>query len=370
LLVLLAVFLLARTLPKVPAQADQLIDWVGGLLSFAGFGLVLLGISLGGEFGWWEPRREFSIGGVILPPFAVSIVPTLIAVGVIAIGLFVFRQRRQANRRRVSLVRVGLLRKPLFVLATLVATLQTLVSTGVQFNLYQFLPVTVGLNPFRTALAVMPYPAAVAIVTVAAKSLRFGRLLAPKQIVFAGLALVGVGILMIYARIHLGVRAIDLLPGLIVMGSGSGLFLSTIGDLAYSATTPDEKPEGSAIFNPMQNLGSSLGRAILGTFLVLAASRDVVDGVADHLGKTVPSSERSRLIFTLQEMVQTLPRGDVIAKILGQLPAWMQPILYSIEREAAASGIRASLLVALGAIALCFLLAQTLPKFASQTSES
>jgi MFS family permease len=368
LLVLIFVFAFARALPKLGVRTEQPIDWAGGLLSFFGFGSILLGVSLAGEFGWWEPRREFAVAGVVLPPFAISIVPTLIAAGAIALGLFIFWQRLQANHRRASLLRVGLLRKPAFVRGTLTAMLHTLVATGVQFNLYQFLPVAVALNPFRTALTVIPYPATVTLVAVGSKFLRLGERIAPKSIVTAGLALFGAGIAMIYSRLHVGVSSLDLLPGLVVMGAGSGLFLSSIGDLAYAAASQEEKPEGSAIYNPVLNLGNSLGRAIMGTLLVFATSRGIVDGISQHLGQTLPARERTDLIFQLQEMIQTLPRADVVAAVLGRLPPPIQPVVYSIELQAATYGLRASLLLALVLTALCLLLARTLVPFPSRTA--
>jgi MFS family permease len=366
LVVLLVVFVFGFALPKLRIRSEQPIDWVGGLLSFLGFGAILLGVSLGGEFGWWTPRREFAIGNVVLPPFAVSIVPTLIAAGAIAFGLFVFWQRLQANRGRASLMRVGLLKKPVFVLGTLTAMLHTVVATGVQFNLYQFLPVVVALNPFQTALAVIPYPVSVTVVTFLSKYLRLNDRIAPKNLVYVGLVLVGAGIVIVYGRVYVGIAPLQLLPGLIVMGVGSGLFLASIERLVFATASPDEKPESSAIYNPVQNLGNSLGRAILGTLLVFAASRAVVDGIVEHFGKTIPASERSDLIFQLQEMIQTMPRPDVVAEILARLPPSLQPVLYSIEREAATSGLRTALLVALILMALCFLLARTLPMIPSQ----
>jgi MFS family permease len=364
LVVLLVVLALGRSLPHLRARIEEPIDWVGGLLSFLGFGSILLGVSLGGELGWWTPRRELSIGGVILAPFAISIVPTLIASGAIVLGFFLFWGRRQARAHRAVLVRAGLLRREVFVRGTLTAMLHTLIVTGVQFNLYQFLPVSLSLNPFRTALIVTPYLVTVAVVNFGSRYMKIGDRFALKYVVVAGLGLLGAGIAMIYSRLPLSMAAVDLVPGLIVMGVGSGLFSSSIGDVAYAAAPEEEKAEGFAVYNAVQSLGSSLGRAILGTLLVLAASRAVVDGIIRHLGQAIPSGERTRLIFQLQEMIQTMPTAEVEAAVIGKLPAGIQPMVYSIERTAATSGIKTALILALILTALCFLLAGTLPKTA------
>ncbi|UBF30302.1 hypothetical protein K9N68_34370 (plasmid) [Kovacikia minuta CCNUW1] len=281
----------------------------------------MAGISLAGEFGWWEPKQVFSIAGVVIPPFAISIVPTLVAVGVIILGFFGLWQRRQANRSEASLLQVGLLRERSFVLGILTAMLHTLIVTGVQFNLFQFVPVALTLNPFQTALTIIPYNLTMAIVLVAViKYLILGNRVAPRTIVCSGIGLVAVGIGVLYSRIHLQVTSLDLMPGLIIMGIGSGLFLSYASALAFSAASIEDKPQCPGIYNPIQNLGNSLGRGILGTALVFFASQSIVDDILQELGKVLPPVQRSEAIAKLQEMLQTFSREDLKNLFAEKLP--------------------------------------------------
>ncbi|GAB4369762.1 MAG: DHA2 family efflux MFS transporter permease subunit [Elainellaceae cyanobacterium] len=368
-IVLLLIWLLRRSLPQLVVRREQPIDWIGGLLSFLGLSSILVGISLAAEFGWWQPKRLFTVAGVVLPPFAISIVPTLIAVGAILLGFFIFWQRRQADRYKASLLRAGLLRKRGFVLGMLTAMLHTLITTGVQFNLFQFIPVALSLNPFQTALTVIPYNVTmIVVVIVCLKYLALGDRFPPKYIVYSGIALLAVGIGVLHYSLHLQVVSLELMPGLIIMGVGSGLFLSYISRLTYSAASKSEKPEGSGIYNPVQNLGNSLGRAILGTTLISFASRGIVDGILENLGKTLPLGQRSRLIAELQEMIQTLSRQEVGAAIASQLPPSVASFIRPISLEAAMSGMQASLLIALLLTGVCFLLTMTLPKYPSRLS--
>ncbi len=152
------------------------------------------------------------------------------------------------------------------------------------------------------------------------------------------------------------------------MGVGSGLFLAYISRLTYAATLPEEKPEGSGIYNPIQNLGNSLGRGILGTTLVYFASRDIVDGVLQQLGKSIEPAQRSQLIAELQGVIQTLSKAEVRSAIAAQVSPSIRPLLQSIGLEAATSAMRSSLLVALIVTGVCFLLATTLPKRPSRLS--
>lgn len=367
LIILIVVGLFRRSLPRLVTRYQQPIDWVGGLLSFWGLGFILMGISLAAEFGWWQPKRLFMIAGVVIPPFALSIVPTLIAVGVILLGFFIFWQRRQADRRMASLLRAGLLRKRGFVLGLLTAMLHTLIVTGLQFNLFQFVPVALSLNPFQTALTIIPYNLTmIVVVVVILKYLELGDRIPPKYIVHSGIVLVAIGIGLLYRSLQLQITSLDLMPGLIVMGIGSGLFLSYISKLTYSAATADEKPEGSGIYNPVQNLGSSLGRAILGTALISFASRNIVDSILETLGRTLPPVQRSQIIAQLQEMIQTLSRQELGATLASQLPPSVAPLIRPIGLKAAMVGMQTSLLIALLFTGICFALAATLPKYPAQ----
>lgn len=378
LIALLAIWLRRRSLPNISNYCEQPIDWVGGLLSFLGLGLILSGVSLSMEFGWWEPKRTLSISGVVLPPFPLSIVPTLIAVGLIVLGFFGFWQRRQAQKGGASILRAGLLRKPEFVLGMLAAMLHTLVTAGVQFNLFQYVPLALSLDPYRTALTIMPFNIMKLLVVVGSlKLLRLGsdrhgdtifKRLPSKFIVFGGLAMLTIGIFLLYSSLTLSVTPIDLLPGLVFMGIGSGLFTPHISRLTYAAAE-NNRVEGTGIYNPVQNLGSSLGKAILGTSLIFYASRDIVDGVLQQMGQTVDSSSRVRLIATLQEMIQTLSQREVTAAVVNQVPPSVVPFLRRISQEATNSGMQMSLLVALLFTGVCFLLSASLPNYPSHNTK-
>jgi hypothetical protein len=150
---------------------------------------------------------------------------------------------------------------------------------------------------------------------------------------------------------------------LIVMGVGSGLFLSYVSALTFSAASMEDKPQCPGIYNPVQNLGSSLGRGILGTTLVFFTSQGIVDGVLQELGKTLPFAQRTRIIAELQEMLQTFSKEELRTVFANQLPPSIYPLVRSISLDAATSGIKSSLLIALIFAGICFLLATALPKY-------
>jgi MFS family permease len=73
-------------------------DFIGAFLTFAGLGLVILGATLAGEFGWWQARRPFYVGDGVFAPFGLSAAPVFILTGVVILGLFGLWSRRQSSQ--------------------------------------------------------------------------------------------------------------------------------------------------------------------------------------------------------------------------------------------------------------------------------
>lgn len=355
---------LVQTVPPAPPRSELSLDWFGGLLSFLGFGLTLMGISLAGEYGWWYPKQTPQLFDKILTPFGVSIVPVLVSVGVICLGLFVFWQRQQARQGKPSLMRMGVLTRRIFLVGLSIGTLHTLISTGVMFNLYQFIPAVVGLNPFQTALAVLPYTIVQLVILVLLVKRR--PQVSPLYVLQVGLGIKSLGILLLFRAISPTMHAGSLLVPLIVMGLGGGLFAGYITSLTFAAAQANEKAEARGVYRPFQNLGQSLGRAILGTLLITLASVKIVNGVIVHLDQTVSAETRRNAIIYLQRAIQTFTK-DEMQTLWAKLPAQVQPQLDNILNQSAVAAMQTTLVVifilSLVCLGLSFFLPRRVSKF-------
>ena len=327
---------------------------------FLGLGLTLLGISLSGELGWWEPKRNLNFLGISLAPFGISLVPILIAAGLVCFGIFLFWERQQARVGKVSLVSAGLLHRRDFVASLIVAMLHSAFITGLSFNLFQFLPPVLDLNSFQTALTVLPYNLAMVIVLIA--MVRFINIqLPPRRIVQMGLMLEIMGLIGLVNAVQPGMTRFSILPALIVIGIGAGFFSSQIGAIAYSTTSRHEKPEATGIFNPFQRVGQALGRGILGSVLIGLASVKIVDGVIAELDNTVDAATRRAAIAYLQRAIQTFTNDEMRA-LFAQLPDAVQPSLNDIIDTASIGAMRTTLSIILATSILCILLTARLPR--------
>ncbi|PSB56006.1 MFS transporter, partial [filamentous cyanobacterium CCP1] len=115
LLLIPAIWLLVRqTSVPIPTQTLP-IDWVGGLLSVAGFGSTLAGLSLAADLGWWQPKGNPQPLDFVLAPFGISVVPILIAFGFICLGLLIFWEQQRSHRGMVSLLRLGVFSRKVYI---------------------------------------------------------------------------------------------------------------------------------------------------------------------------------------------------------------------------------------------------------------
>lgn len=353
------IWLLVRPIEMSTPSATLPIDWLGGVLSVAGFGLSMVGLSLTSELGWWQPKGDPQSLNFLLAPFGISIAPVLMATGLVFLGLLVFWERERSRHGQPSLLRLGVFSRRIYTLGLIIGTLHTMTTVGVQFNLFQFIPAVVGLNSIQTAIAVMPFT--IAQLAVLLLLVRRRPQFPPRYLLQSGLVVKAIGVAMLVAAIRPPVTALEMLPSLVVMGAGTGLFSTYITSLTFADTHRDQKAEARGVYRPFQNLGASLGRGILGTLLVGLASVKIVDGIVAELGKSIDAAVRRNAIRSLQVAIQTLRRSDRQA-LFDQLPDSIQPALGGILQTASVEAMQSTLLVVLALCLLCLGLSFLLPK--------
>jgi EmrB/QacA subfamily drug resistance transporter len=142
---------------------------------------------------------------------------------------------------------------------------------GVFLFLTYYLQQTRGFSPIATGLAFLPMSATImssAILGQTKLQARFG----PRTLVVAGMTLGSLG--MLYLT-QLGVDssyAGDVLPSLVVVGVGLGLVISTSISNATLGIEPHDAGVASATINASQQIGASLGTALLSTIATSAVT--------------------------------------------------------------------------------------------------
>ncbi|MCQ4082005.1 MFS transporter [Streptomyces sp. RB6PN25] len=138
------------------------------------------------------------------------------------------------------------------------------------------------LGPVAAGTALVPMASAYFAASLLAPRLvtRYGR-----RVVTTGLSLQGIGVLVVVATVlqggwpHLG--AFDFLPGMLVLGFGQGLAMTTLFRIVLSEVPAERAGVGSGVMVTTQQSSLALGVATLGTlFLSLAGSIGMRDALA------------------------------------------------------------------------------------------
>jgi MFS family permease len=282
------------------------IDIASVILSAGGLILVVFGMLQSSKWGWVEPRAIPQIAGHNIDPFGISIVAYLILVGIIVLRAFYLRQQRleAADRNpllKVSLLKIASLRSGLGVLLA-----QYLVIGAVFFVMPVYLQMTLGLDALATGIRI--FPLSVAIILASAAGTRMSNTRSPKRIIRTGQYLLVFGVLVLLGSINIDLKGFYFGSGMFILGFGLGLLVSQIGNINMSSVTERDTSEVGGLQGVFQNLGSSMGTAIIGSILVGALTASFVANVNSS---SLPGNVKSYVQTNSQQGVSIVPLSEV-----------------------------------------------------------
>jgi Major Facilitator Superfamily len=142
---------------------------------------------------------------------------------------------------------------------------------GVFLLLTYYLQRLLGYSPIKTGLAFLPMVAANVVTSTTTSAVLLGRL-GPRPLIVVGMAL-GAGGMALLTRLGLhSTYASDILPALLLIGIGLGFVVATAINTATAGIRPADSGIGSALVNTSQQIGGSVGTALLNTLATTAAA--------------------------------------------------------------------------------------------------
>jgi EmrB/QacA subfamily drug resistance transporter len=237
----------------VPAQrlsSRPGTDLPGAATAAGGLFLIVFGFDRAQTNGWTAPQTIGSLVG-----------------GVALLGLFVLIEKRS----RHPLLPLRLLEdRPRA--GSYLAVLFTGIGTfGVFLFVTYYLQQDLGFSPLMSGLAFLPMIGSVVVTSVGVNSLLLTKL-GPRPLIVAGMLLAALGLVLL-TRLEVGsTYAADVLPSLIVIGAGLGLVFPTASNTATARVDPAESGVASSLVSVGQQVGGSLGTALLNTVAVSATT--------------------------------------------------------------------------------------------------
>jgi predicted MFS family arabinose efflux permease len=345
-----AILLLRRRLgSSPPAERRPQLDLVGVVLSALGLGLAVYGILKSSEWGWVEPRGALTVGGTEITPFGFSIVPFLILAGLGLLAAFAIWEERRERDGRDTLLDRSLLRiEPLRAgLTTL--TMQQLILLGTFFVLPVYLQVVLGLDAFETGKRLFPMSVTLFAAAMAGPRLAAG--IAPRRVAQTGLLALVLASLFLLGTIDVKLNETGFAVALAVFGIGAGLLLSQLGNVIMSSVDPAKTNEAGGLQGTAQNLGASLGTALIGSVLIAALTSGLISRVEQN--PDIPPPVRAEVARLAEKGIPVVPVDDVEQAAIDQeVPPDQAKALADDYGDAQLDGLKR----AIGAIAVIALL--------------
>jgi EmrB/QacA subfamily drug resistance transporter len=244
-----------RLLHHVPALARPRLDIPGTLTASTGLFALVFGLARGESDGWGDPVTVgFLLGSALL------------------LLTFVGLQRRVAHPllplrvvadrdRGASFLAIGTASAGIF---------------GIFLFLTFYLQQTKGMTPLETGLAFLPLSFSIAP-TVAIVSTRVLPRTGPRPLVPAGMVIAALGMVLL-TRIGVDTAyASHVLPSLVLIGVGFGLVVAPSFATATLGVPARDSGVASAMVNTSQQVGGSIGTALLSTLAVSATTDFLTD---------------------------------------------------------------------------------------------
>jgi Na+/melibiose symporter-like transporter len=157
---------------------------------------------------------------------------------------------------------------------------QQLVLMGTFFVLPVYLQVVLGLDAFDTGKRL--FPMSISMLLAALGGPRLAARLAPKRVAQLGLLAIALAALLLLGTIDVELNRWGFTLALTVFGVGAGLLISQLGNVIMSSVEPSQTNEAGGLQGTAQNLGASLGTALIGAVLLTGLATGFTSRITDN----------------------------------------------------------------------------------------
>jgi EmrB/QacA subfamily drug resistance transporter len=244
-----------RLLERHPRDPGVHIDWPGTALVVAGLVAVVYGLSEAATHGWGAPTTD-----VLLPA------------GVILLAAFVLVERRVPHPLLPLRIVLNRFRGG----AYLAIGLSAIGMFAIFLFLTYYLQLILRYSPVITGVAFLPMIAALMVSSTTSSGILMPRL-GPRPLVPVGMLVAAGGLVLLATQLGLHTSyASQILLALLLMGLGLGVVFGCAMNTATYGAAPADAGVASAMVNTNQQIGGSIGTALLNTIAASALASYVL----------------------------------------------------------------------------------------------
>src|SRR4051812_8033167 len=302
--VVIFLLLLRGRIPRTAAaERRPRLDFVGVALSSSGLGLIVFAILRSSVWGFVQPRTPPTINGTEITPLGFSPVPFLVLGGLALLGAFFVWEERRARLGRDQLLDPTLLRSARLRAGLSSLLGQQLVLMGTFFIIPVYLQVVLGFDAFETGKRLLPLSGAMLVFALLGPRIAARR--SPRTVAQLGLAAASSGAIVMLATLDVTLKDTGFKVALALLGAGAGLLASQLGNVIMSSVEPAMSSEAGGLQGTAQNLGASLGTAIVGAVLLASLATGFSERITDNAA--VPAAAREAIVARAEQGIDIVP---------------------------------------------------------------
>jgi len=297
ILTLIAILLFSGVIPKdALTEKRPSLDWVGVILQAIGLILILGGILLADTHGFLIASQPLMLGPISLTPFGLAPAVLFVSLGILFLFLFAGWQRRRERLGQTPLLNLDLFKNLKFTNSMVVRTLMVMVNVGFLFVFPLFLQVTHGLDSLQTGLIMLPF--SLTVIVMVPVSVRFATKFLPRSVVRTGWLIATLGAVIIMGMLQFGEEPVQLIPGVVIFAFGMSLVVSQMANFVMSMVKAEDAPEASGVMSTFEQVGNSLGIAILSAILAVALTQGTIALAKES---RLPVEVRTEIIANIED---------------------------------------------------------------------
>jgi EmrB/QacA subfamily drug resistance transporter len=283
------------------------IDLVGTACSALGLGLLVLGVLTSSSWGWVLPKAS------PVEPLGFSLSLWLIVAGGVFLWAFVTWQRRRERTGAEPLLHLDLLRVVPLRAGLLGLLSQNLILMGVFFVVPLYLQLVLGFDALQTGVRMLPV--SITMFLASAAGARLSTRFPVRTIVRTGLVVILVAIGVLLATIEPDLQGAMFAVSMGLLGLGIGLLASQLGNVVQSSVDESGRGEAGGLQYTGQQLGASLGVALVGAVVLSGLTTAFVDEVQQD--DRIPSEVAAQLETATAGGVDFVEAADVESAVTG-----------------------------------------------------
>ncbi|MDR3687495.1 MAG: MFS transporter [Coriobacteriia bacterium] len=299
----IGILLASRRMASPERAEHRRFDALGAALSIVGLGMFVFGVLQSSQWGWITPSAAAPIA-----PLGYSPVMWLVLAGSILIALFIRWESRVMHTGGEPLLDLSLLRIPTLRAGLSMLAVQQFVVAGTFFVLPLYLQTVLGLDALDTGMKLLPLSACLLVFALGGSALtsRFGA----RAIARIGIIAILASELTLQISLDPNLRSLTFALALGLLGSGLGMLASQLGNVNLSSVPVERGAEVGGLQGTVQNMGASLGTALVGAMLISTLGTGFVTTVRNNPAlppavlQAVSKAKAGGLDFVSSEVVE------------------------------------------------------------------